>query len=143
MCLVCLRILPPNHTNPGTSTTSDRIAFLQRRTSPHLRITHFIAFITSPPADLLPATTSPGPGNCWLGLLVAVRAVLVHFDRRPNLASAAGLLEERSLRTEGCEDGLGVAAGVAVGVVLAHDCEVRRFVLMCEGRCVVFELLVR
>lgn len=43
-----------------------------------------------------------------------------HFDRRPDLAASASALHESGRRTEGGEDGLGVAAGVRVGVVFAH-----------------------
>jgi len=57
---------------------------------------------------------------------MALRAIRVHLHRGPDVSCAAGALDEGGGRAEGDEDGFRVAAGVRVGVVLAHGFDVAR-----------------
>ena len=107
-----------NKVGPTASKRHDSpLAIVNRQSPPPL--------LSTSPVPRIPPPSSAHHRNtpilAALALLSATsRTVGFHLDRRPYFTAGARALDQSGRRTEGGEDGLGVAAGVGVGVVFAH-----------------------
>lgn len=114
------------HTTPLKPTTPSPPTPIKPPPSPTTSPPPLLPPNRTPPTGAPPRTSSDHRNTPILATLAflssASRTVGFHLDRRPDFAAGAGALDQSGGGAEGGEDGLGVAAGVGVGVVFAHCC---------------------